>query len=177
MSLDDSVAVWVAIGTGVVTGMGALYGLYREWQMFRQQQATRLTNAATTAVRRTESSIVRPLLSNRMADTIGVFVKRHGAEDALRFRTLLFRDLHRNMRLTEVEKTIAKTTATNQLISILQGMPSSPLHVQTERQISKNIAKVQEAIETAYGLRPRATVELLQQLAHFSGTGCTGGVS
>ena len=169
MSTEDSVVIWFGIGTGIVTGVATLYGLWREWQQYRLNQVTRLATAAQTAVRRTESSIVRPLLSERMANTVSEFVQLHPSQDAIRFRMLLFRDLHRTMRLSEDEKQLAKSTATNHLISILQEMPSPPLHVHTETEIKKNIQKVQECIETAYGLRPRATLELMQQLALFSG--------
>ena len=163
------VAVWFGIATGIVTALATVYGVWREWQTRRQQQATRLATAAASAVRRTEATIVRPLLTERMGDTISVFVQQHPLEDPTRFRTLLFRHLQQSMQLSEEEKLLAKQTAVNILITTLQGMPSAPLRVKSDDDINKNLKKIQEAVETAYGIRPRPTVEMLNNLATFCG--------
>ena len=165
----SNIGYWLAIATGIVTGFGTVYGLWREWQMFRQNQVTRLVNAANIAVRRTEASVVRPILSERMADTIVSFVSSHPDCDPIRFRTLLFRDLYRSMKLNADEKEIAKRTACNHLISLLQGMPTPPLRVKKDSQIKKNLPVIEEQVETAYGLRLRPSLDLMQQLASFSG--------
>ena len=101
MSVEDSVAVrvsfsgpllkytllavWFGIATGIVTILGTLYGIWREWQIRRQQQATRLATAAASAVRRAEATVVRPLLTDRKGDTISLFVQQHPSEDHTRF--------------------------------------------------------------------------------------------
>ena len=185
MSVEDSVAVrvsfsgpllkytllavWFGIATGIVTILGTLYGIWREWQIRRQQQATRLATAAASAVRRAEATVVRPLLTDRMGDTISLFVQQHPSEDPTRFRTLLFRHLQQSMQLSEEEKLLAKQTAVNILITTLQGMPSAPVRVKSDDDINKNMKKINEAVETAYGLRPRPTVEMLNNLATFCG--------
>ena len=98
---DDSIGYWIAIATSIVTCFAAIYGVWREWQSFRQNQIVRLCAAATVAVRRTDAALVRPALSTRMADTInGFMASGHAHEEPTRFRTLLFRDLIQSMRLT-----------------------------------------------------------------------------
>ena len=169
MSLENSVAVWFGIGTGIITAVATLYGIWREWQTRRQLQATRLATAASSAVRRTEATIVRPLLTERMGDTISVFVQQHPSEDPTGFRILLFRHLQLSMQLSEEERLLAKQAAVNILITTLQGMPSAPVRVTSDDDITKNLKTINEAVETAYGLRPRPTVEMLNNLATFCG--------
>ena len=169
-SLPVNIGVWLGVMTGIVTGLGSAFAIWREWQTYRQNQITRLSNAAMTAVRRTEANVVRPLLAERMSDTIEKFITIHKQEDTVRFRVLLFSDLYRNMRLTEDEKKVAKATAVNHLIEILRGMPSTPLKIVTEEQLNKQIRTIQEQIENAYSSRPRPTIDLLQHIGMFVGT-------
>jgi hypothetical protein len=164
------IGVWIAVGTGVVTGCATLYGLYREWIGFRQRQAERLRDTAIVAVRRTEASYVRPLLRERLAATVGTFVTERGDLDALRFRALLFRDLHCGMRLDEDEKRVAQGTAVNHLVGLLRGMPHTPLRVSTDEEVRRAERTLRELVETAYSIRPRPSVDMLQQFAHFCGS-------
>ena len=138
--------------------------------MHRQNQVTRLNTAAMVAVRRTEAQIVRPILSERMAVCIGSFTDNHPDLDPLRFRVLLFRELHQQMRLGEEEKSRARINAINHLVDILQVMPHPPVKVKTDKQVSKQQGCLHECIETAYSLRPRPSAELLEQLAVFCGS-------
>ena len=169
-SLSVNIGVWLGVMTGMVTGLGAAFAMWREWQTYRQNQITRLSNAAITAVRRTEANVVRPLLAERMSETIEKFITLHKQEDSVRFRVLLFSELYRHMRLTEDEKQVARATAVNHLIEILRGMPSPPLRIVTEDQLNKQIRNIQEQIENAYSSRPRPTIDLLQHLGTFVGT-------
>ena len=104
-----------------------------------------------------------------MGDAISLFVQQHPSEDPTRFRILLFRHLQLSMQLSEEEKLLAKQTAVNILITTLQGMPSAPVRVTSDDDITKNLKTINEAVETAYGLRPRPTVEMLNNLATFCG--------
>ena len=169
-SLSVNIGVWLGVMTGMVTGLGAAFAMWREWQTYRQNQITRLSNAAITAVRRTEANVVRPLLAERMSETIEKFITLHKQEDSVRFRVLLFSELYRHMRLTEDEKQVARATAINHLIEILRGMPSPPLRIVTEDQLNKQIRNIQEQIENAYSSRPRPTIDLLQHIGTFVGT-------
>lgn len=172
MSTSDEWAVWIAVAAGIVTGFATAYGMYREWQTYRQNQTQRLTNAAAVAVRRAEANVVRPLLRDRMAATVKRFVELTTTTDERSFRTLLFCELHTGMRLTEEEKRLAHVTATNHLIDILRSVPAPPLRVHNDRQVSKHNGLLQELVENAYSQRMRPSVDLLQQLALF--TGITG---
>ena len=89
MAVVDDIGIWVAVVTGIVTGLGAIYGLWREWQSYRQNQTQRLSNAATVAVRRAEASIMRPLLGERLIDTIKTFVTKYPSLNAIHFCALL----------------------------------------------------------------------------------------
>ena len=113
------------------------------------------------------------------------------------FRALLFRDLHLHMRLTDEEKVLAHNVATNNLVNLLRAMPSPPVRVHTDAQVTKHgtgpglraepgawstrppagtgIPSVhrgwrQKQVENAYSLRLRPSVDLLQQLALFCGS-------
>ena len=178
--------MWLAILTGVITALATLYGLWREWQAYRQNQALRLSNAAMVAVRRTEASLVRPRLGERLADTVQRFTLTNASNPLgpVPYRALLFGELQRNMRLPEEDKRLAKTTATNHLITsikapmisvavlcaILQGLPSPPLRLYTDDQINQHIHTLHEQIENAYGLRLRPSLDLVQQLVYFCGS-------
>lgn len=163
---------WVAIAVGIVTAVGTLYGVYREWQAYRQNQAQRLSSAAAVAVRRAEANVVRPLLRDRMADTVKTFVTSETgrARDPVSYRALLFCALHTGMRLTDEEKQQAHITATNNLIAALRVMPSPPLRVASDAQVRKHNGLLQELVENAYSARLRPSIDLLQQLALFTGT-------
>ena len=149
-SWEGSIGIWLAIATGVITGLGTAFGVWREWQIYRQNQITRLNNAAIVAVRRSEATVVRPILINRMSDVISEFVQTHNNIDTSRFRVLLFKELYARVRMSEEEKHLAKSTAIHYLIDILQSMPSPPLRIKTERQLSRNSRAVHELVETAY---------------------------
>lgn len=168
-----TLGVWVAVSTGIVTALGALYGVYREWQAYRQNQVQRLANAAMVAVRRAEANLVRPLLRERMTDTIQRFATRPAPRgdglNEVTFRVLLFCELHDGMRLTDAEKKQAHTVATNHLIAALRAMPSPPVHVYTDSQVTKHSGLLQELVENAYSTRIRPNTDLLQQLALFIG--------
>jgi hypothetical protein len=166
---QENVGVWLAIVTGIVTGMGTVFAMWREWQQFRQNQVVRLTNAAIVAVRRTEASIVRPLLMVRMTEAVNRFVHDHEGMDPNRFRSLLFSELYTVLRLSEDEKKLAKQTAENHLLALLRTMPSPPLRVKSDAQLKRNLHAVAEEVETAYSARPRPGVELLMQMAQFCG--------
>ena len=163
------VGVWVAVGTGIVTGLAALFGLYREWWTFRQRQADRLLDAATVAVRRAEATIVRPLLRQRLTEALGRAVEDYRHLDALRFRVLLFRDLQCALYLTDGEKRLANDTAVNLLVAQLRAMPSPPLRVDSDRDTARANRRLRELVETTYSLRRRPNVDMLQQLAYFCG--------
>ena len=168
-SWEESIGVWLAICTGIVTGLGATFGFWREWENYRQNQVQRLSNAALVAVRRTEAGVVRPLLTARMTDIVNRFVVEHERTDTLRFKTLLFSELYASLRLSEAEKRLARTTATNHLIDLLRTMPSPPLCVKTDKQLNAKLHSVHEQVETAYSVRPRAGMELMNQLGQFLG--------
>ena len=166
---EESVGVWLAIATGVVTGLGTSFAIWREWQAYRQNQVTRLGSAATVAVRRTEAAVVRPLLSERMSTIVARFVQEHQGLGHTHFRTLLFCDLYDSLRLSETEKELAKKTAVNHLVDLLRAMPSPPIRIKTDGQLKKHWHAITEQVETAYSLRPRPAAELLGQMAQFSG--------
>jgi hypothetical protein len=173
--MSDTVGIWIAIGAGVVATMGSCYGIYREWQQRRLNQITRLNDAATMAVRRTEAEFVRPILSERLSKTVQQFTTLYSPEsDHLRFRALLFADLHGKVRLSVDEKAHAKLTATNHFIRILKSMPNPPIALHTARDEAQKNGTLIELIELAYGLRPRPSTELTQQLALFCGTDIMG---
>jgi hypothetical protein len=90
--------------------------------------------------------------------------------DPLRFRVLLFRELHQQRRLGEEEKVLARNTAMNHLVDHLRATPYPPIRLRTDKEVRKNWGKIQECIETAYSLRPRPSAELLLQLAVFTGS-------
>ena len=167
--------IWVAVSAGIVTAVATLYGIYREWQAYRQNQTVRLSNAAMVAVRRAEANVVRPLLRDRMAATVQRVLETTSRcvdetpSDSARFRARLFCELHSGMRLTEAEKRTAHTTATNNLIAALRVMPSPPLRVDTDEQVTKHDGLLQELAENAYSTRLRPSVDLLQQLSLFIG--------
>ena len=171
--MSDDVGYWIAVITGIVTCFVTLYGMWREWQAFRQNQTNRLSTAATVAVRRTDAAYVRPLLTGRMSDTINAFLPSHPGEDALRFRTLLFRNLVLSMQLTSrsgvVPPPVARRTKNasqserpptisficcNPFACIPKGngpsIPSPPIRVRSDAEIHRNMQKLEEQIETAY---------------------------
>jgi hypothetical protein len=165
----DTVGVWIAIATGIVTVMAAAYGMYREWQAYRQNQSQRLSSAAAVAVRRSEAAVVRPLLGARLVDGIASFVTQHPNLDPLRFRTLLYADLQRCVRLTEEEKHVARETAVNNLIGLLRVMPAPPLRVHTDDQVRRQRGRLGELVETAYSMRVRPSGDMIQGLGTFCG--------
>jgi hypothetical protein len=167
----DTVGVWIAIATGIVSVMAAVYGLYREWQTYRQNQSQRLSSAAAVAVRRAEAAVVRPLLGARLVDGIGTFVARHPDLDPIRFRTLLYADLQRCVRLTDEEKHLARETAVNNLIGLLRAMPSPPLCLHTDGQVTRHRGRLSELVETAYSLRARPSGDMIHGLGSFCATG------
>jgi hypothetical protein len=168
MSTAD-VGIWIAVATGIVSVMAALYSLYREWQAWRQNQAQRLSAAAAVAVRRAEAGVVRPLLGARLVDGIAAFVARHPDLDALRFRTLLYADLQRCVRLTDDEKHVARETAVNNLIGLLRAMPSPPLRLHSDGQVARQRGRLSELVETAYSARARPSGDMIEGLGTFCG--------
>lgn len=171
MGWEDSAAIWIGVLTAVVTVLGSLYTIYREWQQWRQNQARRLDDAATVAVRRTEASFVRPRLTDRLGHALTTFVATHPTDDPVRFRTLLFAELNRRVRLTEDEKTEARETGVRNLVSAMRTAPSPPLKVFTAEQVQEHRGRLLELVENAYGLRPRASADLIRQLANFCAAG------
>jgi hypothetical protein len=101
---EQSIGVWLAIATGVVTGLGTMFAIWREWQQFRQNQVARLNSAAIVAVRRTEAAVVRPLLTLRMMDAVNRFVQEHPQTEQNRFRFLLFCEWYSLLRLSEEKR-------------------------------------------------------------------------
>lgn len=170
--MSDVIGVWIAIGAGMVTAMGSCYGIYREWQQRRLNQITRLNDAAGMAVRRTEAAFVRPILADRLSHTVQDFTMMHALEsDHLRFRALLFAELHGKVRLTVAEKAHAKLTATTTLVGLLKGMPNPPIVLHTEKDEAQQHGRLTELVEMAYGLRTRPSTDLTLQLALFCGGG------
>ena len=167
---EQSIGVWLAIATGVVTGLGTMFAIWREWQKFRQNQVARLNSAAIVAVRRTEAAVVRPLLTLRMMDAVNRFVQELPQTEQNRFRSLLFCELYSLLRLSEEEKGLAKKTATNHLVDLLRSMPCPPIQLKTDTQLKRHWHAIKEEIETAYSARPRSGVELLRQMANFCGS-------
>lgn len=87
------------------------------------------------------------------------------------------------MVLTDEEKALAHTTATNNLINMLRAMPGPPVHLLTDAQVKRHAGLLHGArrrlwdaawrpqqIENAYSLRGRPNVDMLQQLALFWGS-------
>ena len=162
--------LWIAVITGIITAFAALFGLYREWVAFRERQATRLTNAAVVAVRRAEAVIIRPVLQQRFADAVLRFAEGPGRTlDPVRFRPLLFREVQCTVAITADEKRLAHDTAVNFLLDLLRTMPNTPLRVQTDAQVSRANRRLHELVETAYSLRTRPVVDLMQLFAVFCG--------
>ena len=166
--MTDAVGVWIAIVAVGITSMGTAYGVYREWQQRRMNQVTRLNEVANIAVRRTEASVVKPILLGRLLLTLEQFTSAHSQEtDHLQFRAQLFGELHRAVRLTADEKMHARLNAKNHLVGLLKTMPNPPLVVHSEKQELQHEGRMMELIETAYGLRVRPSTDLMQQLSMF----------
>lgn len=169
--MSDAVGIWIVIATGVVAIMGSLYGLYKEWQQRRINQTVRLNDAAMLAVRNAEASFVRPLLTNRLAETLKQFTTEHIDDpDHLHFRALLFVELHRGVQISKDEKAHAKLLATNVFISIMKCMPNPPIKIHTDADEIQHAGRISEVLELAYSLRTRPSVDLMQQVAVF----CSG---
>lgn len=169
--MSETIGIWIVIATGLAATMGSFYGMYKEWQQRRINQTTRLNEAAMLAVRNAEASFVRPLLTDRLAETLQRFTTQHVDDpDHLHFRALLFVELHRSVRINKDEKAHAKLVATNLFVSIMKCMPNAPIKIHTTADEVHHAGRISEVLEIAYGIRTRPSVDLMQQVAGF----CSG---
>ena len=102
-----------------------------------------MATAAAVAVRQAEALEVRPRLTERLASVTSQFVGANAHENSLHFRTLLFCELVQRVRLSPDEKGIVKATAVNTLISQLRSMPSPPLRVYSDAQMTAHEGRLQ----------------------------------
>lgn len=77
VTVQENLSVWMAVVVGVFTALATAYGMYRAWQQRRQDSVQRLSQAAQLAVRRTESSYVRPILHERLETSLMRFASAH----------------------------------------------------------------------------------------------------
>jgi hypothetical protein len=176
MSLDvtSSIAVWLAVLSGVVTILGTLYGLFLAVTQRRMDMNARLNDAALIAVRRSEAAVVRPLLRERLlavvdaTETTTNNTSMSSGIDSWQRRARTFAALQRSMSLTEVEKHMAHEYALNNLVSYLRRTPNPPLRVQTQSELNRHAVRLSELIENAYNLRPRLGTELIHALGEFA---------
>lgn len=188
VTIEQSAGLWIAVLSAAVTILATVYAMHRTWQQRRQDRVQRLAQAATLAVRRTESAYVRPILCEKLRHCLVDFVHSRGftsvhAEWDSGTRFLLYCQLQETVRLTDEEKHIAQTLAVNQLVALLRSLPSPPLRVHTDRQVTRNEGRLREQIELAYSLRPRLSGAMIEQVGEFAAaapvttvvTGATGG--
>lgn len=154
MGWEDTVTIWVAIFTGVITCLATLYAALRAAQQWRQDKARRLADAAGVAVRWTEArfgsvtekknrpaspQVVRPILKQRLSETILATLppttpRRGGTVDdavldPLHYRMHLYAVLQESVGLTDDEKRLARRTAVDHLVGLLRAMPRARLSV------------------------------------------------
>lgn len=167
-------AAWPVITGGLTFVVGAT-GYWQGWRARRREDSERLNSMAERAVRIAESRYVRPLLRQRMT---GV-VERHLSPSAscpLQKRALLFCQLEADVGLTDEEKGHALDVAVEALQAELRDDPAPPLALLGS---GGQRARLVDAVEAAYHLRPRPAAQLIDRLAEFLGSGdgghCCGG--
>lgn len=134
----------------------------------------RIQMAAMHAVRAAELTVVRPILCERMTDTVVDMVNQYPqVTNPLQFRALLFCFLLRRMHLTDAEHAHARQVATEKLVAEIQSMHAPPLRLNMPQDTVKHEAALQLAIEGACLTRHRASSVLLHQFSLF----CGGNVS
>lgn len=165
MSTDvTGIGAWVAIITGAVGIVVAVYGAYQAWQGRRLERAARLNDAASVAVRKVEAVYARPIMQGRL-DAV---VRRWShANETDADRMLLFCDLQREVRLDSVEKAEAQRRSVENLVDALRVMPSPPLRVRTAADVQRHEGRLCEVIEGAYQLRPRLSASVIREFAQF----------
>lgn len=179
---QTDITAWLAVLTGVLTITGTLYGYLSNLKHRRIDRSRRLNEAAAVAVRRTEGSLIRPMLRTRLHETVvehaSAMTRMRGPgigdfpDDPLLVRMQLFVSLQRRMALTETEKNEAHRTAVSNLVAHLRLSPHSPISIKTTKDLERNSVRLSELIENAYNLRPRPGGEMIRSLAEFClGTG------
>ena len=116
--MGSSVGAMLVAASGVVSSAIAIYGVYQAWETRRLERITRLSNAATMAVRRREAAMVRPLLEQKMETVVRRWIQAHGSvpRAGLSYEHMeLYMNLCREVRMNASEKAAALDAAIESL--------------------------------------------------------------
>ena len=164
---QDVATLCVAVFLGALTTVTTVYALWRTVQDRRVARRQRILDAATVAVRWTEATMVRPLLTQRLVGAVNATRRDHHSgtrpPDPLIFRLHLYGALLETVALTADEKQAAFRGAERHLRDLIRTMAHPPIRLASARAA----VILRDAIEVACNLRPPLAVELIHGLGAF----------